>query len=153
MSSNGSEKKADPNLSVELDLHLQDTVRGGGEGREGEKRTLERRREELLVRMREKVELLREDGLEVEEEMRKVREAGERLVGRVEEQGNLADGEKVRVHLQEVERLTSLLEVLGGRLGRTERQLQRAEEGEQRVRQFPLPSLVLWEYCVDFMSQ
>ena len=82
--------RLDGDLSLELEDHLE-----GRQGRGEEKRSLERRREELLMRMREKVELLREDEQEVEVDLREVREEGGRLVVRVEERGTLAEGDKV----------------------------------------------------------
>ena len=125
----------DPNLSAELELHLQQAESGGGakEGREGEREKLSREREELLNRMKEKVRILREDELEVEADMRSVREEGERLVGLVEEQSSFVEGDKVRVHLQEVERLITLLRVLNARLGRTEKLLLRTRDADQKV--------------------
>ena len=101
----------DPNLSAELELHLQQAKSGHSSVREGEREKLSREREELLNRMKEKVRILREDELEVEADMRSVREEGERLVGLVEEQSSFVEGDKVRVHLQEVERLINLEEM------------------------------------------
>ena len=125
----------DPNLSAELELHLQQAESGQGirEGKEGEREKLSREKEELLDRMKEKVRILREDELEVEADMQSVREEGERLVGLVEEQSSFVEGDKVRVHLQEVERLITLLRVLNARLGRTEKQLLRTQDADQKV--------------------
>jgi len=124
----------DPNLSAELELHLQQAESGQGirEGKEGEREKLSREKEELLDRMKEKVRILREDELEVEADMQSVREEGERLVGLVEEQSSFVEGDKVRVHLQEVERLITLLRVLNARLGRTEKQLLRTQDADQK---------------------
>ena len=123
----------DPNLSVELELHLQQVESSVSSVREGEREKLSREREELLDRMKEKVRILREDELEVEADMRSVREEGERLVGLVEEQSSFVEGDKVRVHLQEVERLITLLRVLNARLGRTEKLLLRTRDIDQKV--------------------
>ena len=124
----------DPNLSAELEMHLQNAEKGGGrEGREEEREKLSREREELLDRMKEKVRILREDELEVEADMRAVREEGERLVGLVEEQASFVEGDKVRVHLQELERLITLLRALNARLGRTEKLLLRTQDADQKV--------------------
>ena len=83
--------------------------------------------------MKEKVRILREDELEVEADMRAVREEGERLVGLVEEQASFVEGDKVRVHLQELERLITLLRALNARLGRTEKLLLRTQDADQKV--------------------
>ena len=126
----------DPNLSAELELHLQQAESGCisvREGTEGEREKLSREREELLDRMKEKVRILREDELEVEADMRSVREEGERLVALVEEQSSFVEGDKVRVHLQEMERLITLLRVLNARLGRTEKLLLRTRDADQKV--------------------
>ena len=123
----------DPNLSAELELHLQQAESGHSSVREGEREKLSREREELLNRMKEKVRILRKDELEVEADMRSVREEGERLVGLVEEQSSFVEGDKVRVHLQEVERLITLLRVLNSRLGRTEKLLLRTRDADQKV--------------------
>ena len=125
----------DPNLSAELELHLQQAESNVSvkEGREGEREKLSREREELLDRMKEKVRILREDELEVEADMRSVREEGERLVALVEEQSSFVEGDKVRVHLQEMERLITLLRVLNARLGRTEKLLLRTRDADQKV--------------------
>ena len=125
----------DPNLSAELELHLQQAESNVSvkEGREGEREKLSREREELLDRMKEKVRILREDELEVEADMRSVREEGERLVVLVEEQSSFVEGDKVRVHLQEMERLITLLRVLNARLGRTEKLLLRTRDADQKV--------------------
>jgi len=124
----------DPNLSAELELHLQQAESNVSvkEGREGEREKLSREREELLDRMKEKVRILREDELEVEADMRSVREEGERLVVLVEEQSSFVEGDKVRVHLQEMERLITLLRVLNARLGRTEKLLLRTRDADQK---------------------
>lgn len=122
----------DPNLSAELELHLQQAKSGHSSVREGEREKLSREREELLNRMKEKVRILRKDELEVEADMRSVREEGERLVGLVEEQSSFVEGDKVRVHLQEVERLITLLRVLNSRLGRTEKLLLRTRDADQK---------------------
>ena len=142
----------DPNLSAELEMHLQNAENGGGrEGREGEREKLIKEREELLDRMKEKVRILREDEQEVEADMQAVRMEGERLVGLVEEQSSFVEGDKVcihlkkkvkeksnfcfkvRVHLQEVERLVTLLRVLKARLERTEKMFLRTQETDQKV--------------------
>merc|ERR1712001_219811 len=101
-------------------------------GERGEREKLSREREELLDRMKEKVRILREDELEVEADMRAVREEGERLVGLVEEQASFVEGDKGRVHLQEMERLITLLRVLNARLGRTEKLLLRTRDADQK---------------------
>lgn len=127
------ERKAlDPNLTAELEEHLQQTDEVAGEEREEEKRRLGRQREELLIRIKDKVEMLRKDGSDVCDETEAVRAQGGRLVSLLEEQGSLVEGDKLRVHLQEVERLTSLLKVLTGRLSRTEKVLMRTGEAEQK---------------------
>ena len=91
----------DPNLSAELEMHLQNAESGGGrEGREGEREKLIKEREELLDRMKEKVRILREDEQEVEADMQAVRMEGERLVGLVEEQSSFVEGDKVCIHLK-----------------------------------------------------
>jgi len=123
----------DPNLSAELEMHLQNAENGGGrEGREEEREKLIKEREELLDRMKEKVRILREDEQEVEADMQAVRMEGERLVGLVEEQSSFVEGDKVRVHLQEVERLVTLLRVLKARLDRTEKMFLRTQETDQK---------------------
>ena len=66
----------DPNLSTELELHLQQVGSEGAREERGEREKLSREREELLDRMKEKVRILREDELEVEADMRAVREEG-----------------------------------------------------------------------------
>ena len=123
----------DPNLSTELELHLQQVGSEGVREERGEREKLSREREELLDRMKEKVRILREDELEVEADMRAVREEGERLVGLVEEQASFVEGDKVRVHLQELERLITLLRALNARLGRTEKLLLRTQDADQKV--------------------
>ena len=123
----------DPNLSTELELHLQQVGGEGAREERGEREKLSREREELLDRMKEKVRILREDELEVEADMRAVREEGERLVGLVEEQASFVEGDKVRVHLQELERLITLLRALNARLGRTEKLLLRTQDADQKV--------------------
>lgn len=120
----------DPNLSAELEQHLEEET--GGAEREDEKKVLGRRREELLIRIKEKVELLKEDEVEVAVLINAVRAQGERLVSTLEAQGSLAEGDKLRVHLHEVERITSLLKVLNGRLSRTEKVLMRTTDEEQK---------------------
>ena len=52
----------------------------------------------------------------------------------------------MRVHLQESERLASLLGVLAGRLARTDKMLERAREGGQAV------SLILLGLPVNYCS-
>lgn len=123
----------DPNLSAELEMHLQNAENGGGrEGREEEREKLIKEREELLDRMKEKVRILREDEQDVEADMQALRMEGERLIGLVEEQSSFVEGDKVRVHLQEVERLVTLLRVLKARLERTEKMFLRTQETDQK---------------------
>ena len=91
----------DPNLSAELELHLQKAESGVSirEGREGEREKLSREREELLDRMKEKVRILREDEQDVEADMQALRMEGERLIGLVEEQSSFVEGDKVCIQL------------------------------------------------------
>merc|ERR550517_1634000 len=85
-----------------------------------------------MVKITRQVRILREDEQEVEAEMQAVRMEGERLVGLVEEQSSFVEGDKVRVHLQEGERLITLLRVLNSRLGRTEKLLLRTRDADQK---------------------
>merc|ERR550517_2445174 len=85
-----------------------------------------------MVKITRQVRILREDEQEVEAEMQAVRMEGERLVGLVEEQSSFVEGDKVRVHLQEVERLVTLLRVLKARLERTEKMILRTHETDQK---------------------
>ena len=106
----------DPNLSAELEMHLQNAENGGGrEGREEEREKLIKEREELLDRMKEKVRILREDEQDVEADMQAVRMEGERLVGLVEEQSSFVEGDKVCIHLKKKVKVKSNFLFLGAR--------------------------------------
>ena len=107
----------DPNLSAELEMHLQNAENGGTgrEGREEEREKLIKEREELLDRMKEKVRILREDEQEVEADMQAVRMEGERLVGLVEEQSSFVEGDKVFIHLKKKVKVKSNFLFLGAR--------------------------------------
>lgn len=123
------------NTALDVRAGVDQPIHEGVETLEGatqEKRGLQQHREQLLGRIKHKVDILREDGTEVLVETQAVKAQGGSLVVTLEEQGSWVEADKLRVHLQEVERITSLLKVLTGRLDRTDKLLVRTQDMEHK---------------------
>lgn len=70
-----------------------------------------------------KLEILRAEQEAIKEEMRLNQELGAEVTQEVEARASLAEAEKYKLHVEEIDKITSLLLGLSGRLARAENAL------------------------------
>jgi len=79
--------------------------------------------EMLVSRISRKLEILRTEQLEIREEIESNEQLGHQVVDRVKEAAKRNEFDKFKLHVEEIEKITSLLLGLSGRLARTENAL------------------------------
>jgi len=79
-------------------------------------KTLRAESQELLGRMRKKVELLKEDKVDIQTELRDNTSSIATIIDTVRSLGNMLDADKLKVHIEELDSITSLMTVLRVRL-------------------------------------
>ncbi|XP_071548417.1 uncharacterized protein [Panulirus ornatus] len=84
---------------------------------------LHKKKEELVASIGRKLEILRAEQEAIKEEMRLNHELGVEVTSRVEAKARLAEAEKYKLHVEEIDKITSLLLGLSGRLARAENAL------------------------------
>ncbi|XP_042234673.1 protein Shroom3-like [Homarus americanus] len=98
---------------------------------------LHKKKEELVVSIGRKLEILRAEREAIKEEMRLNQELGVEVTSRVEARARLAEAEKYKLHVEEIDKITSLLLGLSGRLARAENALimlvEDADPEEKRI--------------------
>lgn len=84
---------------------------------------LHKKKEELVASIGRKLEILRAEREAIKEEMRLNQELGTEVTSKVEARARLAEAEKYKLHVEEIDKITSLLLGLSGRLARAENAL------------------------------
>lgn len=96
-----------------------------------------KRKEELVASIGRKLEILRAEREAIKEEMRLNQELGAEVTQEVEARASLAEAEKYKLHVEEIDKITSLLLGLSGRLARAENALlmlvKEADPEEKRI--------------------
>ena len=86
---------------------------------------------ELILRMKKKVNILNDDKIEILKELSENKCDLDAVVTTVEELGIMADVDKLKVHIKELESLTRLLTVLKVRVETAENKLKIARDVEK----------------------
>lgn len=87
-------------------------------------KNLHKERNELIVRMQKKVNLLKEDQAEIKSDLDANSSVVSDFIEKVKSEGNMIDADKLRLHVDELESVTSLMTVLRVRLKTTENKLE-----------------------------
>ena len=87
----------------------------------------------MLEWMQSKVDLLKEDHHEIVNELTENSAEIENIVEKVRNEGNLADADKLKLHIDELESVTSLITVLKVRLKTTENKLEVTKDSKEKV--------------------
>ena len=96
-------------------------------------KNLDRERTELIVRMQRKVNLLKEDQAEIKTDLDTNSSVVSDLIEKVKSDGNIIDADKLRLHVDELESVTSLMTVLRVRLKTTENKLEVTKDQRDKV--------------------
>lgn len=97
---------------------------------------LHKKKEELVTSIGKKLEILRAEREAIKEEMRLNQELGTEVTSLVEARARLVEAEKYKLHVEEIDKITSLLLGLSGRLARAENALmllKDADPEEKRI--------------------
>jgi len=87
-------------------------------------KNLHKERNELIVRMQKKVNFLKEDQAEIKSDLDANSSLVSDFIEKVKSDGNMIDADKLRLHVDELESVTSLMTVLRVRLKTTENKLE-----------------------------
>ncbi|CAG7717463.1 unnamed protein product [Allacma fusca] len=82
-----------------------------------------KQKEELVSRISRKLEILRTEQLEIREEIQSNEHLGQLVIERVKQTAKRNEFDKFKLHVEEIEKITSLLLGLSGRLARAENAL------------------------------
>ena len=96
-------------------------------------KNLHRERTELIVRMQRKVNLLKEDQAEIKTDLDTNSSVVSDFIEKVKSDGNIIDADKLRLHVDELESVTSLMTVLRVRLKTTENKLEVTKDQRDKV--------------------
>ena len=96
-------------------------------------KNLHRERNELIVRMQKKVNLLQEDQAEIKSDLDTNSRVVSDFIEKVKSEGNMIDADKLRLHVDELESVTSLMTVLRVRLKTTENKLEVTKDQRDKV--------------------
>lgn len=98
---------------------------------------LMKKKEELVASIGRKLEILKAEREAIKEEMRLNHELGAGITQEVEVRASVAEAEKYKLHVEEIDKITSLLLGLSGRLARAENALlmllKDADPEEKRI--------------------
>lgn len=81
-----------------------------------------------------KLEILRAEYEAIKDEMKLNHDLGAEVTSRVEAMARLAESEKYKLHVEEIDKITSLLLGLSGRLARAENALMIVDDSEPEER-------------------
>ena len=96
-------------------------------------KNLHKERNELIVRMQKKVNFLKEDQAEIKSDLDANSSVVSDFVEKVKSVGNMIDADKLRLHVDELESVTSLMTVLRVRLKTTENKLEVTKDQRDKV--------------------
>ena len=88
---------------------------------------------ELLDRMQSKVNLLKEDKEEIHKELSENSQEIDVIMGKIRDAGSIMDADKMKLHIEELESVTSLTTVLKVRLKTTQNKLELTKEPKEKV--------------------
>lgn len=81
-----------------------------------------------------KLEILRAEYEAIKDEIRLNQDLGAEVTSRVEAMARLAESEKYKLHVEEIDKITSLLLGLSGRLARAENALMMVDDADPEER-------------------
>ena len=90
--------------------------------------------EELLLRISQKLDVLRAEQLSLKEEMSLNEELGRQVSALVHSQAKPNECVKYNLHVEEIDKITSLLLGLSGRLARTENSITALTGPDEKVK-------------------
>ncbi|ODN06519.1 Protein Shroom2 [Orchesella cincta] len=111
-----SESKAKFLTQYNSDIKKEPISRTDGE-------ELDKQKEELVSRISRKLEILRTEQLVLREEIQSNEQLGQMVVERVKQTAKRNEFDKFKLHVEEIEKITSLLLGISGRLARAENAL------------------------------
>ncbi|XP_045117875.1 serine-rich adhesin for platelets-like isoform X4 [Portunus trituberculatus] len=91
---------------------------------------LMKKKEELVASIGRKLEILKAEHEAIKDEMRLNHDLGAEVTTRVEAMARLAESEKYKLHVEEIDKITSLLLGLSGRLARAENALMMVDDND-----------------------
>jgi len=95
-------------------------------------KTLRAESQELLGRMRKKVELLKEDKVDIQTELTDNTTTITTIIDTVRSLGNMVDADKLKVHIEELDSITSLMTVLRVRLKSTQNKAELTRDPREK---------------------
>jgi len=95
-------------------------------------KTLRAESQELLGRMRKKVELLKEDKIDIQTELTDNTTNITSIITTVRSLGNMVDADKLKVHIEELDSITSLMTVLRVRLKSTQKKAELTRDNREK---------------------
>jgi protein Shroom len=98
------------------------------------------RQEVLVSRISRKLEILRIEQSEIREEIDSNEQLGQIVIERVKETAKRNEFDKFKLHVEEIEKITSLLLGLSGRLARTENALMGLAENPNPQEKVKIPT-------------
>ena len=96
-------------------------------------KNLLRERNELIVRMQKKVNFLKEDQAEIRRDLDDNGGVVSDIIERVKLEGSIIDADKLQLHIDELESVTSLMTVLRVRLKTTENKVEVTKDQREKV--------------------
>lgn len=100
--------------------------------------------EMLVSRISRKLEILRTEQLEIREEIESNEDLGHQVVERVKGSAKRNEFDKFKLHVEEIEKITSLLLGLSGRLARAENALMSLTENNSNPQEKVSKSIALF---------
>jgi len=95
--------------------------------------TLRAESQELLGRMSKKVNLLQGDKVDIQRELADNKTTINKIIQTVRELGNLVDADKLKVHIEELDSITSLMTVLRVRLKSNQNRAEVTRDPKEKV--------------------
>jgi len=95
-------------------------------------KTLRAESQELLGRMRKKVELLKEDKIDIQTELADNTTNITTIITTVRSLGNMVDADKLKVHIEELDSITSLMTVLRVRLKSNQKKAELTRDNREK---------------------
>ena len=117
--------------SISISRHL--TERLINETKSFIEKNLIKERKELLERMQKNVNFLKEDQTEILNELSENSQQIRKILEQIRVEGSIIDADKLKLHIDELESVTSLLTVLKVRLKAAENKLEVTKDSKDKV--------------------
>ena len=117
--------------SISISRHL--TERLINETKSFIEKNLIKERKELLERMQKNVNFLKEDQTEILNELSENSQQIRKILEHIRVEGSIIDADKLKLHIDELESVTSLLTVLKVRLKAAENKLEVTKDSKDKV--------------------